>query len=148
MIKFSGKKLYRSREQRVVGGVASGLAEYFEVDPIFVRIVFLLLAVVSDWGPVVVLYLILMVTIPDRSPGVSDEHAENSGGKEPTSSRRWLTVKGRRVGGILILLGALAFLDYYFSFVGVEWGVVWPIIVLVLGVVIFIDANKESGGKV
>lgn len=34
------KKLYRSRTNRVIGGVAGGVAEYFNVDPILIRLVF------------------------------------------------------------------------------------------------------------
>ncbi len=34
------KKLYRSRSDRIVAGVAGGFAEYFDIDPIIVRLVF------------------------------------------------------------------------------------------------------------
>lgn len=34
------KKLYRSRTNKVVAGVAGGVAEYFDIDPVIVRIVF------------------------------------------------------------------------------------------------------------
>lgn len=33
------KKLYRSRTNRIIGGVAGGIAEYFDIDPIIVRLV-------------------------------------------------------------------------------------------------------------
>ncbi len=34
------KKLYRSRKNKIIGGVAGGVAEYFNIDPIIVRLVF------------------------------------------------------------------------------------------------------------
>lgn len=37
------KKLYRSRTDSIVAGVAGGVAEYFDIDPVFVRLVFLAL---------------------------------------------------------------------------------------------------------
>ncbi|OGG48922.1 hypothetical protein A3G63_00270 [Candidatus Kaiserbacteria bacterium RIFCSPLOWO2_12_FULL_52_8] len=37
------KKLYRSREDAVIGGVAGGFAEYFDIDPVFMRLIFFVL---------------------------------------------------------------------------------------------------------
>jgi phage shock protein PspC (stress-responsive transcriptional regulator) len=34
------KKLYRSRTNKIIGGVAGGLAEYFDIDPIIMRLAF------------------------------------------------------------------------------------------------------------
>lgn len=34
------KKLYRSRNNKIIGGVAGGIAEYFNIDPIIVRLMF------------------------------------------------------------------------------------------------------------
>jgi phage shock protein PspC (stress-responsive transcriptional regulator) len=64
------KRLYRIREGQMVGGVCTGLAAYFNIDPTFVRIPFLLLA----WtGIGVIVYFALMFVIPYAE--TSAEHA-------------------------------------------------------------------------
>lgn len=53
----------RRGKDRILGGVCSGLAEYFDVDPIFVRIAFVILAVLPP-APGVLIYLVLWVIMP------------------------------------------------------------------------------------
>lgn len=58
------KKLYRSRTDRMIGGVCGGLAKYFAIDPTIVRLAFVLglfLAAGTFWA-----YLILMLVIPEE----------------------------------------------------------------------------------
>jgi phage shock protein C len=64
------KKLRRSRSDRMVAGVCAGLAEYFSVDPVLVRLVFVLLALAG--GPGVLLYIVLWIIMPeDTAPGAA-----------------------------------------------------------------------------
>lgn len=56
------KKLYRSTENEMIGGVCAGLGEYFNIDPTWVRIAFTLLALAG--GPGVILYIILWIIVP------------------------------------------------------------------------------------
>jgi len=56
------KRVYRSRLDRMVGGVCGGLGEYFEVDPTLIRLLFVLGALAG--GPGVIAYLILLVIVP------------------------------------------------------------------------------------
>jgi phage shock protein PspC (stress-responsive transcriptional regulator) len=51
----------------MLGGVAGGLAEYFNIDPTIVRLVFVLLAFVTVGFPMGLIYVILWVVIP-RNP--------------------------------------------------------------------------------
>lgn len=60
--KRSSKKLYRSRKNRIIAGVCGGLGEYFSIDPIVVRIVFVLLLFFNGLG--LILYLIFLVVVP------------------------------------------------------------------------------------
>ena len=60
------KKLYRSRTDRIVAGVAGGLGSYLDIDPVLVRIGFILLALVNGLG--ILAYLILWIAIP-MEPG-------------------------------------------------------------------------------
>jgi phage shock protein C len=58
------KRLYRSRDQRVLAGVAGGIAEYFAVDPTLARVIlFLALLPAGPFGLVV--YAILAAFIPE-----------------------------------------------------------------------------------
>jgi len=59
------KRLYRSNRDVMLGGVAGGLAEYFNLDPTLVRLIFVLLALAG--GPGIILYLILWIIMP-RNP--------------------------------------------------------------------------------
>jgi phage shock protein PspC (stress-responsive transcriptional regulator) len=56
------KRLYRSRKNQVIGGVAAGVAEYFDIDPTIVRIAWALLGMA--WGTGVLVYLICWLVIP------------------------------------------------------------------------------------
>jgi phage shock protein C len=58
------KKLYRS-PNRVLAGVCGGVAEYFDVDPILIRVIYLVLSLFSAAFPGVLLYIILMIMIPN-----------------------------------------------------------------------------------
>lgn len=58
------KKLLRS-SNRIIGGVCGGIAEYFDVDPTVIRVAYALLSFLSAAFPGLVLYIILLVLIPD-----------------------------------------------------------------------------------
>ncbi len=57
------KKLRRSRNQ-MIAGVCAGIADYFNLDPTIVRVVYVLLSVISVGFPGVLLYIILMLIMP------------------------------------------------------------------------------------
>ena len=59
------RKLYRSRDQRMIAGVCGGLADYFNIDATLVRVLFLLLAVFGGTG--LVIYIVMWVIVPDVS---------------------------------------------------------------------------------
>lgn len=58
------KKLYRSREDKLVAGVLAGCAEYFDHDPVFWRLAFILFLLFTGVMPGVLIYLIAWVIIP------------------------------------------------------------------------------------
>ena len=59
------RKLYRSRNRRMVAGVCGGLADYFDIDPTVIRVLFLILAVFGGSGLVV--DLVMWIVVPDAS---------------------------------------------------------------------------------
>jgi phage shock protein PspC (stress-responsive transcriptional regulator) len=64
------RRLYRSRTDSVIGGVAGGVAEYLDVDPSIVRIVWAVLAIVTG-GIFFVLYIVMWIVVPEgaQAPG-------------------------------------------------------------------------------
>ena len=60
--KRGSKKLYRSEDDVVIGGVASGIAAYFGTDPIIIRLLFLVLALFKGVG--VLIYLVCLAIMP------------------------------------------------------------------------------------
>lgn len=58
------KRLYRVKDEQMIGGVCAGLGEYFEMDPTIFRIGFIALALAG--GPGFILYLILLLVMPEK----------------------------------------------------------------------------------
>jgi len=58
------KRLYRSRTDRMLGGVCGGIAEYLETDPTVIRLLWVVLTVVTGVVPGILAYLIAWMIIP------------------------------------------------------------------------------------
>lgn len=58
------KRLYRSRNDRMVGGVCGGLGRYFGIDPTLVRLAFAVIALAVGSG--VLAYLLLWIIVPEE----------------------------------------------------------------------------------
>jgi phage shock protein PspC (stress-responsive transcriptional regulator) len=57
------RKLYRDPDDKVLGGVCSGLGAYFNLDPVMVRIIFILLVILGA-GSFLLVYIILWIVVP------------------------------------------------------------------------------------
>ncbi len=60
---YPSKRLYKDEENKILGGVCAGLGHYFSIDPIWVRILF----IISPWitfGTALVIYLVLWIALP------------------------------------------------------------------------------------
>lgn len=58
------KKLYRSERNRMIAGVCGGLAEYWDIDPTLIRLLWVLVSLVVGSG--ILLYIIACLIIPDE----------------------------------------------------------------------------------
>jgi phage shock protein C len=67
---MQGKRLVRSRNNRIVAGVAGGLAATFNVDPLLVRIILVALALLNGFG--LMLYLALWLLVPNEDSAAVD----------------------------------------------------------------------------
>lgn len=64
----AARRLHLSRTERKIAGVCGGLAEYLEIDPIFFRVMFVVLAFLGGIG--IVLYVALWLVMPEESPPI------------------------------------------------------------------------------
>jgi phage shock protein C len=62
------RQLYRSRQNRWIGGVCGGLGMYFGIDPTLVRVLFVLGIFVATPFAMLLAYLILLIVVPNE-PG-------------------------------------------------------------------------------
>lgn len=60
------KKLYRSREQRVLAGIMGGLGTFFSIDPVLLRLGYLILTVFTGFVPGIVGYVLAIFIIPEE----------------------------------------------------------------------------------
>lgn len=68
------KRLYRSETDKMLAGVCGGIAEYLDVDPTLIRLIYVVLSFMSAFVPGVIAYLILAVVIPKRTD--KESHTE------------------------------------------------------------------------
>jgi phage shock protein C len=116
--------LRRSRSDKVIAGVCGGLGRYLGVDPVLLRIAFLVLAFVGGAG--VVLYLIGWIAIPEEDEGAAVAPADAA-----DSSRA-----GSRVfiGLLFVALGIFFLFDELLPDVDfLDWRYVGPAILIAIG---------------
>jgi phage shock protein C len=69
------KKLYRSVDNRMFAGVAGGLAEYFNIDPVIIRLLLVLLMLAGGHG--ILVYIVLWIIMPEEPSTITS--GENGG---------------------------------------------------------------------
>jgi phage shock protein C len=69
------QKLYRSRENRMLGGICGGLGEYFDIDPTLVRVLFVFGAFLGIPGALLLIYLVMLILVPQRPEVVTEIQA-------------------------------------------------------------------------
>jgi phage shock protein C len=145
------ERFYRSRTDRVLSGVAGGLAELWNLDPALVRVVWALLVPMTG-GLALLAYIVMAFVVPEgpiATPGVSsappDEGAPSGGPalSAPTAPRPRRGSPGVVIGAALILIGAYLLVREYFPNVDLER--FWPLLLVALGVVLL--ASAMGGGS-
>ena len=63
---FKGKKLLRSRKNKVIAGVCSGIGKYFDVDPVVIRLLWVVLTIFSGFFMGILAYIIAWIIIPEE----------------------------------------------------------------------------------
>lgn len=62
---MNGKKLYRAEDNKLLAGVCAGVAEYFNIDPTIVRVLWVAASLFAGGG--VILYIIMAIIVPVKS---------------------------------------------------------------------------------
>jgi phage shock protein PspC (stress-responsive transcriptional regulator) len=128
------RRLYRRTDRRVVAGVAAGLGDYFEVDPVWIRLLFVLTALIGALG--IVAYGALWLLVPPAVGPVPD--------RPRTAGRRGRTRDRIPVwiGMALIAVGALILADRFLSWT--PEGLFWGAVLIVLGVALFRSGDRTA----
>lgn len=155
------KRLYRSRKNRMLGGVCGGIAEYFDIDPVIVRLVAVALFFVG--GSAVLAYIIALIIIPYEPYEASAAPAANlsataatasapesasPAGAAPRSSANdsiplFLGILLIVIGGLFLMHNLPLFSPFYHQ---IRWYVrdfFWPSVLIVFGVFLIARGWKK-----
>lgn len=120
--------LRRSRDDRVIAGVCGGLGRYLGVDPVLLRVAFVVLAIAGGGG--ILLYIVSWILIPEERSG------------EPLGTTRPSGFDTTRliVGGTLIAVGTIMLLNLSIPRFGKY---LWPLALIAIGVAIVVQASTS-----
>ena len=145
----NAKRLYRSKIDRIIAGVCGGFAEYFNIEPTLVRIIWLVTLFFGGFG--FLLYLISLIIMRENP-----EQSITDAKKPQNVALFW------GVGIILLGLSILSsnwhwnlfyFRPFHFEFFSpwfFDWDRFWPVIIILLGIFYLfyvLKQNKEPGEK-
>lgn len=152
------RRLYRSRRDSVLGGVAGGVAEYLDVDPSIVRIVWAILGVVTG-GLFVLLYVVMWIVVPEdaavgappAAPGVAGYPPPAAAAEPGAAAQTWTgdqprhragTSNGGLIFGLILIAAGIWFLiDAYLP--NFDRRFVWPVALVVVGLVLLVIAMRR-----
>ena len=151
------KKLRRNPMNRVIGGVCSGLADFFGVDVALMRIAFVIAFLFASFG--FWLYIILWIVLPENGQQTTDNGQQSFGQSQSQSqgqsqgqsqcqqsesesvSKSESKVKSIFAGAFIILIGLLFLVN---NFIPINWvWKLWPLILVAIGIVMIVTARKK-----
>lgn len=153
------KKLYRSVTDKMIGGVCGGIAEYFGIDPVIVRLVFVLAVIFGGSG--ILAYIILWIIIPQKpfiiTPFNQDKSKENDYGNTEAENKNQNEFKMNMIsdkqnnksvfaGAFLIVLGVIFLLNNFVP--GFYFKDYWPLVLIGLGLAIIVKAKNQNNREV
>jgi phage shock protein C len=142
---YAPRRLHRSRRDRVFAGVCGGLAEYFGVDAVLLRIVAVALALSGGAG--FLPYVIAWIAIPEDGLGGAEpepgarpvEYDDPGVAASRARSRAVAVIVG---GAALVAAGVLMLLNRLLPWV--DGALMWPLIVVGAGVAILASGRRRS----
>jgi len=145
------RRLYRCRHDRRIAGVASGVAEFFDLDPTVVRVVWFLS--IFFGGLSILLYIAMAVIVPLEPISEADAAAEAaaSAAAGSTGHRHVNRGTGGRLttffGFALVLFGGLALIDVLLPGWAHSWRFFWPVLVVGLGALLIAGGLRRDPDK-
>ena len=152
------RRLYRCRHDRLVAGVASGVAEYFHIDPTIVRVLWVVSVFFGGLG--LLLYFVMAIIVPlepEVGPAVSAPAGDPTGDPSVPSHTDWHSMPaghrhgtrgtGRLVtffGIALILFGGLALVDAVLPAWADSGRFLWPAFILGVGALLVASAVRRE----
>lgn len=145
------QRLVRNSRNAVLGGVAAGFGDYLEVDPVLIRLIFVLLCIAGGSG--VLLYLVCWLVMPrddqaEPTVGVPAEHfaeeVREAGERVAANLRRTTSQpgRGRLLAGLaLIAFGFLFLLDRFTNIWWLDFWRLWPLLLIAAGVAILVRSG-------
>jgi len=151
------KKLYRSSKDKILGGVAAGLADYFNIDPTLVRVLFVVILFLGGTG--ILAYIIMWIIVPEEpfvipnaegtigaKPGETDSTKQENqfdATKAYFASIEKKREKRRTVAGFILLVIGLIFLADNFI-PRIRIGEFWPLILIAAGIGILLNSKNKN----
>jgi phage shock protein C len=141
------RRLYRCRHNKFLAGVAGGVAEYFDLDPSLVRILFVVSIFFGGIGLLLYIGMAIIVPLePVPADGTGEANATGETTAMPEGHRHptrgdgpWTTL----VGGALVLFGTLALVDRFLPALDVEHVIV-PAVMIAIGVFLLTRAVRRE----
>lgn len=133
------RKLYKSRNNRQLAGVCGGIGEYFNIDPVIVRL--LVVAFTLAGGAGLIAYIIGMIIIPERKEMESTYEYQNQPSEEEQREQQPRGKSSSMVWGfVLIGLGGLLLLRDLLPWIPGEY--IFSAILIALGVYLIVRKPK------
>ena len=150
------RRLYRSRTDTILGGVAAGLADYLNADPALVRIAWAILVPLTG-GVALLAYIVAWIAVPEApgadGPAAAEPVTDPVTGEtiapavSASTPSRAVTARnddgraGVVVGAGLVLIGLWFLLREYLP--DFDWNLVWPLIIVGIGAVIVVASMRR-----
>jgi phage shock protein C len=148
------RRLYRSRTDTIIGGVAAGLADYLNSDPALVRVVWAILVVVTG-GAALVVYIIAWIVVPEAPAAPIPEPTTDPvtgevvtpAGPPPDAARSRPGAGGQAgvvVGIGLVVIGFWFLLREYLP--EIDWSLIWPLVLVGIGALVLVTSMRRREG--
>ena len=137
---MENRKLSRNSMNKVIGGVCSGLAEFFGLDVAIVRIAFVIAFMFASFG--FWLYILLWIFVPERKTNFDfvQQAADEGQQSSDDNDKRLTSIVS---GAIVILIGLIFLIN---NFVPIAWvWKLWPLILVAIGAVMIYKASLKGG---
>ena len=130
------KRIYRSKEDKMIAGVCGGIAEYYSIDPVWIRLIAVILFFLNGVG--LLAYIVLWILMP--------ENPHQKSGKKTVVEERVDVIKERNknirennndtnffLGTILIIIGILFLIKNVLGWFNTQ--IFWGSLIIIIGVI-------------